>query len=191
MRAPGPTIVCLSAISNSRNPNASSLYLASSAPRLGPETCTRISIAGVIVSLHLGEGTSDSERAGFVYICLDPVLFRSSPRSTNDSYFSLRGFADAGISCHSPLVSTRGGDTYPYVHYIISYTFTHLSKQNFVKACDDDISKSATYMYVSYFVLQEAWFGHDFKQAELSRYAPSINQSSNHSVIETVYQSVS
>ena len=52
-----PKTACFSATSNSRKPNASFLYLASSAPRLGPETCTRISIGGVIVYLHLEESS--------------------------------------------------------------------------------------------------------------------------------------
>ena len=52
---PSSSTTCLSAGSNCRNPNASLLYLTSSAPRLGPETCTRISIDGAIVSLHLEE----------------------------------------------------------------------------------------------------------------------------------------
>lgn len=49
----GPSSVCLSAMSNCRKPNASLLYLASSAPRLGPEKWTKISIGGAIVPLHL------------------------------------------------------------------------------------------------------------------------------------------
>lgn len=46
---------CFLSMSNWRKPSASFLYLASSAPRLGPETCTRISIAGAIVCRHLEE----------------------------------------------------------------------------------------------------------------------------------------
>ena len=45
--------VCFLSMSNWRKPSASFLYLASSAPRLGPETCTRISIGGAIVCRHL------------------------------------------------------------------------------------------------------------------------------------------
>ena len=52
-RDAGPSSVCLSAMSNCRKPNASLLYLASSAPRLGPEKWTKISIGGTIVPLHL------------------------------------------------------------------------------------------------------------------------------------------
>ena len=52
---PCPSNGCLFATSNCRNPEASLLYLASSAPRLGPETCTRISNGGVMVSFHLGK----------------------------------------------------------------------------------------------------------------------------------------
>lgn len=44
---------CLVLMSNCKNSDASFLYLASSAPRLGPETCTRISIGGAIVCRHL------------------------------------------------------------------------------------------------------------------------------------------
>ena len=44
-----PRTACLSATSKFRKPTASFLYLASSAPRLGPETCTRISIGGAIM----------------------------------------------------------------------------------------------------------------------------------------------
>ena len=53
----GPSIACLSHVSKCRKPNASLLYLASSAPRLGPETCTRISIGGSIVYLHFEKGS--------------------------------------------------------------------------------------------------------------------------------------
>jgi hypothetical protein len=47
-------IVYLVTGSKSRNFRASVRYLASSAPRLGPETCTSISIGGVIICLHCG-----------------------------------------------------------------------------------------------------------------------------------------
>ena len=52
VRVSGSSSVCFSATSNCRKPNASLRYLASSAARLGPETCTKISIGGVIMALH-------------------------------------------------------------------------------------------------------------------------------------------
>ena len=68
----GPSIVCLSQISNCRKPNASLLYLASSAPRLGPETCTRISICGSIVYLHLEKSSLEVVRELYLY-AITPV----------------------------------------------------------------------------------------------------------------------
>ena len=68
-RVPCPSSVCLSPISNCRNPDASLLYLASSAARLGPETCTKISIGGVIMSPHLEE-FSLFRVSGLLFICI-------------------------------------------------------------------------------------------------------------------------
>ena len=44
--------MCLSIASNPKNPESSLRYRASSAPRLGPETWTRISTGRVIARLH-------------------------------------------------------------------------------------------------------------------------------------------
>lgn len=51
---PFSSSMCFSTSAKCWKPSASFLYLASSAPRLGPETCTRISVGRLIAALHLG-----------------------------------------------------------------------------------------------------------------------------------------
>lgn len=53
--------------SKSKKPRAPARYLASSAPRLGAEMCTSISIDGFIACLHLGSWTGHKGRAVFVH----------------------------------------------------------------------------------------------------------------------------
>lgn len=65
-----PSSVCLFARSNWTNPNASLRYLASSAPRLGPEACTRISMGGFIVSCHVEKESSGLGGGTFIYSLL-------------------------------------------------------------------------------------------------------------------------
>ena len=69
VHAPRSSSVYLSAASNSRKPKASHRYLASSTPRLGPETCTRISVEGAIVLLlHLEGDFFSCRRSGLLFV---------------------------------------------------------------------------------------------------------------------------
>ena len=65
----GPSISCLSAISNCRNPKASLLYLASSVKRQEAEMWTRISIGGVMVLLHLEKNSLLQGQRGVLFTC--------------------------------------------------------------------------------------------------------------------------
>lgn len=92
-----PSKVCLLATSNCRKPDASLLYLASSAPRLGPETCTKISNGGFIVCPHLEKRILSPGKQKFCLLIheISSVLCKCSPRMTaaRSLQFLHRGFA--------------------------------------------------------------------------------------------------
>ena len=66
---PGLSILCLSAMLNCRNPEASLLYLVSSTNRQGAEMCTRISMGGVMVLLHVEKISLLQSQRGFCLCC--------------------------------------------------------------------------------------------------------------------------